>query len=100
MVWESDRWYQKLNLPISETGSHYRAEQVATFPIPELKDLLGYADAVRARTTEYLNNMTIEEFDRTISMPRLGDVTVGAKFALTIAHLAQHAGEISYLRGV
>ncbi len=99
-VWELERWYQKLNLPVGDTGSHYTAEQVDSFPVPELKDLLGYADAVRARTLEYLSSMTLEEFDKTISMPRLGDVTIGALFGFTVVHLAEHAGEISYLRGI
>lgn len=99
-IWESEEWYKKLNLPVGDTGSHYTAEQVANFAVPELKDLLAYADAVRTRTLDYLKGMTLEEFDKTISIPRFGDVTVGAMFAFTIVHLAQHAGEISYLRGV
>jgi hypothetical protein len=44
--------------------------------------------------------MPIEEFDRTINIPNFGDVTIGAMFAFTAVHLAEHAGEISYLRGV
>ena len=99
-IWESEKWYQKLNLPIDDTGSHYTPEQVASFPLPELRDLQAYADAVRTQTLEYLKDIPLEEFDKTINIPRFGDVTIGAMFAFTIVHLAEHAGEISYLRGV
>ncbi len=99
-VWESDNWYQKLNLQATETGSGYTAEQCAAFPVPEGKDLLAYADAVRIRTLDYLKGMTPDKFDRVINTPRLGDVTIGAYLALMLVHLAQHAGEISYLRGL
>lgn len=99
-TWESEKWYQKLNLPLSETGSAYTAEQVSAFVAPELKDIMTYADAVRVRTLDYLKNMTPDEFERVINLPRQGDITVGAVFALALVHLAQHAGEVSYLRGL
>ena len=94
-VWESDKWYQKLNLPVSETGSGYTAEQCVSFPVTEAKELLAYADAVRIRTLDYLKGMTPEKFDRVLNTPRLGDITIGAYLALMLVHLAQHAGEIS-----
>jgi len=87
-------------MPASESGSGYTAEQAATFRVPELKDLLAYADAARAKTLEYLKTAPSNEFDRVINMPRFGDVTVGALFTLVIVHQAQHAGEIAYLRGM
>ncbi len=99
-VWESEGWCQKLNLPIGDTGSHYTVEQLAAFPVPELKDLMGYAEAVRSRTMDYLKGMSPVDFDKTISMPRFGDLSIGAMFAMMVAHLAEHAGEIAYLRGV
>jgi uncharacterized damage-inducible protein DinB len=99
-VWESDKWYEKLNMPASESGSGYTTEQLAAFRVPELKDLLGYADAVRAKTLEYLKSAPNNEFDRVINMPRFGDVAVGVLLTLVIVHMAQHAGEIAYLRGI
>jgi hypothetical protein len=99
-VWESDKWYEKFNMPASESGSGYTVEQLAAFRVPELKDLLGYADAVRAKILEYLKSAPSNEFDRVINMPRFGDVAVGALFTLAIVHQAQHVGEIAYLRGI
>jgi uncharacterized damage-inducible protein DinB len=98
--WESEKWYEKLNFQAGDTGSGYTREQVAAFAVPELKDLLGYAEAVRTQTVQYLKGLTPDGFDKLINMPRLGDITIGAVFSLIAVHLAQHTGEISYLRGL
>ncbi len=98
-VWESGEWYQKLNMPVSESGSGYTLEQIAAFRVPELKDLMDYSEAVRARTLEYLKGKNNDEFNKVISTPR-GDVTIGALFIAIVVHSAQHVGDISYLRGM
>lgn len=99
-IWESEKWYQKLNLPVSEVGAHYTVEQVNSFSVPELRDLIVYADVVRARTVEYLESMTPDELDKPITMPRSSETPIGAVFARVVGHLSQHVGEISYLRGL
>ena len=99
-VWETEKWYEKLGMPLAETGSGYTAEQLVDFRPPELKDLLDYGDAVRAKTQEYLKAMTPEKFDEKVSWGRMGELSIGALVALVITHAAQHAGEIGYLRGL
>ncbi|MBI2830585.1 MAG: DinB family protein [Chloroflexi bacterium] len=100
-VWESEKWHEKLNLPASERGSGYNAEQLAAFPVPPLKDLIAYGEAVRARTADFVKSATPGALDRVISSgPPFGDTTVGAMLGLVVVHLAQHVGEIAYLRGV
>ncbi len=98
-VWESEKWYEKLNLPLNETGSQYTVEQIAAFRVTEMKDFVGYAEAVRSRTVKYVRSAPTSEFDKVINTPR-GDVTIGAYMALMLVHLAQHAGDISYIRGL
>jgi len=98
-VWQSGQWYQKLNMPVSETGSGATLEQITNFRVPELKDLMDYSEAVRAQTLEYLKGKNNDEFNRIITTPR-GDVTLGALFITIVGHLAQHLGDISYLRGI
>jgi hypothetical protein len=85
-IWESEKWYQKLSLPVTETGSGYTAEQLHAFPVPELKELLAYADAVRASTLVYLKDAAPNDFDRIINVPRQGDVTVGSYLARSLGH--------------
>ncbi|MDP2744858.1 MAG: DinB family protein [Dehalococcoidia bacterium] len=98
-VWETKRWYEKMDLPVSETGYGYTAEQCASFRVPEGKDLLAYAEAVRTRTLDYVRGMSPDKFDKIINTPR-GDLAIGVYLANMVVHLAQHAGEIAYIRGL
>jgi hypothetical protein len=116
-VWESAKWYQKLNKAIDDGGAHYTAEQVDKFVVPDIKDLMAYADAVRKNTLEYLNGLKPEDFDRKVEVPprppQIGpdgkprppmrppfEPIVGSMLLFTVIHISQHAGEISYLRGL
>jgi len=99
-VWEIQKWYQKLNLPESEAGINYTAEQVNAFSVPEIRDLLAYHDAVRGRTLDYLKSLTASTFDSKITLSWTGEITVAATISIMIGNTAQHIGEMSYLRGL
>lgn len=99
-VWEAEKWYTKLNMAESEAGGHFTVDQVNAFPVPEAKDLTAYYDVVRTRTMEYLQTLTPEAFDKKVSMPPFGELTVAMIFTIVVTHTAQHVGEISYLRGL
>jgi len=98
-VWESERWYQKMDLTTGEIGAHFTIDQVNSFPVPDMKDILAYYEAVRAQTLNYLNNLDPQEFDKQVKL-RFGDFTVAGIFSLIVNHTAEHLGEISYLRGM
>ncbi|MBI2957615.1 MAG: DinB family protein [Chloroflexi bacterium] len=99
-VWELEKWYEKMNLPLSEEGAHYTVEQVNAFRAPEPEHLVAYGDVVRSRTVEYLMGISNASFDKTITVPRRGNISVGDAFALIIFHTSEHAGDISFLRGL
>ena len=99
-VWESEKWHDKLGISASDTGAGYTMEQVAAFKPPALADLLAYAEAVRAKTTEYVKSLTSAKCDEKVTWGRMGEFTIGALVALVVNHSAQHAGEIAYLRGL
>jgi len=118
-LWESEKWYQKFNKAIDDRGGHYTAEQVAAFVVPDMKDIRGYIEAVHKNTLEYLKNLTPGKLDKKVDLPPMGpppkdspggkpeqpkrlpfEPTVGAMLLMTVTHAAQHAGEISYLRGL
>jgi hypothetical protein len=98
-VWDSGKWYARLNMAENEPGSHYTCEQVNAFVVPNLKDLMEYYEAVRARTLEYLSTLPAEAFDRKVKLP-FGEFTVAGIFSLIVGHTSEHVGEISYLRGM
>lgn len=99
-IWETGKWYERLNVSKDEAGAHYTAEQVNAFPVPKLENLLAYMMAVRSETKEYVNSLSAESFDRVITLPRFGDMPVAALLSLTVGHAAGHLGEISYIRGL
>ncbi len=100
-IWETDNWYKKLNLEdrLEDDGWNYTAEQVAAFPVPELKNLVDYADAVRSNTTAFIRNMTPDRFADVIKTP-LGDLTTAQVIALFLCEITQHIGHIGYIRGL
>jgi uncharacterized damage-inducible protein DinB len=104
-IWETGKWYTKLNKGLDDGGAHYTAEQVAGFVVPDMKSLLAYADVVRKQTLDYLAEVTPEALDREVIMPQMGPVkrpptSVGNILMMNVTHLSQHAGEISYIRGL
>ena len=99
-IWETGKWYERLNVSKDEAGAHYTAEQVNAFPVPKLENLLAYMMAVRAETKEYVNSLSAESFDRVITLPHFGEMPVAALLSLIVGHAAGHLGEISYIRGL
>jgi hypothetical protein len=104
-LWEMGKWYQKLNKGLEDGGAHYTAEQVAGFAVPDIKLLSAYADAVRKQTLDYLAKVTPKELDTEVQMPQMGPVkrppaAIGNILMMNLTHLAEHAGEISYIRGL
>jgi hypothetical protein len=99
-IWVTEKWYEKLNIAENEVGAHYTMEQVNAFPVLDLKNLLAYHSEVRAQTLNYLKSMPPDIFDKKITLPRFGDLSVARIFSIIIGHVSQHIGEISYLRGI
>lgn len=113
LLWESEKWYQKLGKDIKDDGAHYTADQLPKISFSNVKDLLVYTDAVRAKTLEYVNGLKEADFERKFNIPAFGpplppgapprppmEVTVGVMLLNTIIHLVQHTGECSYIRGL
>ena len=115
-LWESEKLYQKFNKTIDDGGAHYTVEQVAAFVVPDLKELLAYAEAVRKNTLEYLKGLKPKDFDKKVNLPpppvpvvipagrsiptRPFNLIVGSMLMHEVTHLSEHAGEISYIRGL
>jgi hypothetical protein len=98
-IWETEKWCTRMKMAEGETGSHYTVDQVNAFPVPEMKDLVDYYDAVRVKTLDYLKGLNPSAFDKKVKLP-FGEFTVAGVFSVIVSHTAQHLGEISYLRGM
>ncbi len=99
-AWETEGWCGTLGMSVTDSGGQYSAEQVDAFVPPPLKDLSAYSEAVRSKLLSHINAMKSEEFDKKVTVPYFGEMTVGAFLAIMIDHSSQHIGEMSYLRGL
>ena len=98
-IWERDGWNEKFGLPTRDNGFGHTAEQLAAFPTLDLADLIGYGDAVRAETLDYLRSVTPEEFAR-VPREQRPEMSVAAIFRQIIGEVYQHQGHIAYLKGL
>jgi uncharacterized damage-inducible protein DinB len=98
-LWEVEKWYEKLGMPITEAGNGYNCEQVNNFSVPQLINLLAFAEAAHAKSVEYIKNLKLDDLDLKIKLP-WGDFTVAGVISMVVTHGTQHIGEVSYLRGL
>ncbi len=100
-IWESEKWFERFSLPVGETGSGYTRERLVAFNCPDIGNLTAYAEAVRAQTVEYLKQTPSAELERKVTLaPSWGEIPLATAVLYTVLHTAQHAGEISYIRGL
>jgi hypothetical protein len=99
-LWESEKWYQKLNIPQNEDGAHYNIDQVNAFPVPPAKELVAFFNAVREKTIAYVAALKAADLDKKFTMPHFGDITAAGMCSLIVGHAAGHIGEMSYIRGI
>ena len=98
-LWESQKWYEKMNMPVEENAGGYTVERLARFKVPDIKVLQAYYEAVRAELIQTLKMIDSSQLDRIIKLP-WGENTAGGMLAMSITHQAEHAGEMSYIRGM
>ena len=101
-VWIKDKWYEKFDMSDNpnEDGYGYTSEQVAAFKVPELEELMTYAEATRTQMKGLLENLTPEEIDRVIKTPFWGEMSLSQIFSSYLDETIQHTGQIAYLRGL
>ena len=95
-------WAERLGMTpdTSDVGYGHTPEQVARvrFPTPDV--LLGYFDAVYARTGEYLARLDAEELERIVDHRWDPPVTAAVRLVSVISDCLQHVGQAAYVRGL
>jgi hypothetical protein len=108
-LWVTEKWYQKLNIPIDADLGKMIPEQIAAFELS--KEWQAYAAAVRNSTVKYLKGLKSKDFDRDVVVPPpLGQSvpppplpftpTVGGILIHMLTALSGRAGKIEYIRGL
>jgi len=64
------------------------------------EQLLGYYDAVHARTAQFLETVTDDGLDRIVDKRWNPPVTLGVRLVSVIDDCAQHAGQAAYVKGL
>ncbi|WP_328947112.1 DinB family protein [Streptomyces sp. NBC_00250] len=99
-LWDTDGWRDRFDLPFGKraTGYGQTSAQVAKVRVPaEL--LLGYYDAVHARTLDLVRPVTNADLERIVDAAWDPPVTLGVRLVSVIADDLQHAGQAAFVRG-
>jgi len=97
----ADGWHERLGLPFdpADTGYGHTSDQVAQVQLSgDL--LLGYYDAVHARSLEYLTTLTDDELDRIVDRRWKPPVTLGVRLVSVLGDDYEHVGQAAYLKGL
>jgi hypothetical protein len=100
-VWTSEGWAERFGLPfpVGSIGYGHSSDEVGAVRA-EAELLLGYHDAVHARTLRYLDTITDAELDRVIDTRWDPPVTLGVRLVSVADDDIQHAGQAAFVRGV
>ncbi len=101
-VWTAQGWAVRfgLNLPVEDTGYGHTSEDVDAVTVPSAELLLGYFDAVAARTTEYLRSLSPADLDRVVDPHWDPPVTLAVRLISVLSDDLQHAGQAGYVAGL
>ena len=99
-TWAAGNWAEKFGMDASsdDRGMGHSMEQVAAFKASKA-NLLGYADAVRAKTLAALKELTPEDLDKDLPAPDGGTRKAGDYLGILMIDHFHHSGQIAYLRG-
>ena len=99
-VWQKD-WHERFSLPFNknDTGYGHDSKDVAEVKVSS-ELLLGYHDAVFAKTLKYLHGIKAEDYKRVVDKRWNPPVTLAVRLMSIISDDLQHAGQAAYIRGL
>lgn len=100
-VWLDDGWFQRFGLPLEPTdhGYGHSSDQVASVRA-SAELLLGYHDAVHARTQSLVAAVTDEDLGRVVDTRWTPPVTLGVRLVSVLGDCWQHVGQAAFVRGL
>jgi len=102
-LWIKDEWYAKFARAkdADDTGYDHTSEQVAAFKSPPRKVLLDYYKASAEAAKRYLAGLKPADLDVQLKESWFNPPpTIGVRIISILADCLEHAGEISYVRGL
>ncbi|MBA2282545.1 MAG: DUF664 domain-containing protein, partial [Acidimicrobiia bacterium] len=100
--WIEDGWHQRFGLPADPENHGYGhdADDVATIRPDGPELLIGYYDAVAARTTDLLHSIDVDTLDRVVDESWDPPVTMAVRVVSIASDDLQHVAQAHYLRGL
>ena len=101
-VWTAQGFAGRFALPVDDAATGYgmSSEEVAAVRVPSADLLLEYADAVLARSREFLGGLSDDDLDRVVDERWDPPVTLGVRLVSVLSDDLQHVGQAAYVRGV
>ncbi|MGI5130617.1 mycothiol transferase [Pseudonocardia sp. CA-107938] len=99
--WTAGGWADRFGLPFDKaaTGYGHTSADVAAVQC-SATELLGYHDAVHARTSTFLRALTDADLDRVVDEQWDPPVTLGVRLVSVLDDDLEHAGQAALLRGI
>ena len=101
-VWTAQGFAGRFALPVDDAATGYgmSSEEVAAVRVPSAELLLEYADAVLARSHEFLGGLSDDDLDRVVDERWDPPVTLGVRLVSVLSDDLQHLGQAAYVRGL
>ena len=99
-VWISEKWHEKFDMDAEpkQIGFGDSLEQVMNLKFTK-GDLIGYANAVRARTLPTLESLSAEDLEKETTDIDGSAIKTAEYLGRVASDYHQHCGQICYLRG-
>ena len=100
-TWTAGGWVERFGLPfpVNSIGYGHSSDEVAAVRA-DAALLLGYFDAVHARTLQYVDGLTDADLDRVVDRRWDPPVTLGVRLVSVADDDLQHAGQAAFVRGI
>ncbi|MCX5195242.1 DinB family protein [Streptomyces sp. NBC_00249] len=101
-LWQDQGWDERfaLPLPAGSTGYGHTARQAGSVRVDGPDLLVGYFDAVHARTVDFVRGLTATDLERVVDDRWDPPVTLGVRLVSVLADDLQHAGQAAYAKGL
>ena len=101
-AWTAEGWSARVGLPLAveDTGYGHDSAQVAAVQVQSADVLLGYYEAVHARTAAFVSGLTGSDLDQVVDTAWDPPVTLGVRLISILGDGLEHVGQAAYLRGM
>ncbi len=99
-VWESEKWYEKLDMDAKAQGTGFQEPEVDMVAALPLAELMAYAERVTKNVEDYIKTLDDDGLDHAPN-PERPRRTIGMMLRnFVLVHGWWHLGEIKYLKGM